>query len=95
MGTQTKEEEGKTAQTNEAKEEEMANRDIAGIAVACWACTGTHGCVDILRVHDVKKTSLALAVMDQFIVGQNQQKGNFTVDLNTFFPLSSLERGRP
>lgn len=33
-------------------EEPMSNRDVAGLAVACWAAKDN--CVDILRVHDVK-----------------------------------------
>ncbi|KAL8270892.1 hypothetical protein Esti_005186 [Eimeria stiedai] len=47
------------------KEEEMEDRDIAGLAVACWCAQSA--CVDILRVHNVKQTALVLSMMEHLV----------------------------
>lgn len=52
------------------KDEEMACRDIAGLAVVCWSAINR--CVDILRVHDVQTTALACSVMEK-ILGQTPE----------------------
>lgn len=48
---------GNKANDGEGKltEATMSNRDVAGLAVACWAAKDN--CVDIIRVHDVKVRS--------------------------------------
>ncbi|KAL8451452.1 hypothetical protein Emag_002674 [Eimeria magna] len=57
-GHRRREKEGKNAENE--REEEMKDRDTAGLAVAYWCAQS--GCVDILRVHNVK---VRLSLMDQ------------------------------
>ncbi|CDI86139.1 hydroxymethyldihydropterin pyrophosphokinase-dihydropteroate synthase, putative [Eimeria praecox] len=71
------------------KEEDMNSRDIAGLAVACWASSNINTCVDILRVHDVKKTDLACAVMEQLIKSNQQNTQSPVAVLKAMYP--SLE----
>ncbi|XP_026192249.1 folic acid synthesis protein fol1 [Cyclospora cayetanensis] len=66
---------------NSDRDKQMGDRDIAGLAVACWSAMCN--CVDILRVHDVKKTALVCSVMEMLVA---QHASDPAVDFCALFP---------
>ncbi|CDJ62181.1 hydroxymethyldihydropterin pyrophosphokinase-dihydropteroate synthase, putative [Eimeria necatrix] len=77
---------GNKANDGEGKltEATMSNRDVAGLAVACWAAKDN--CVDILRVHDVKRTAVFYSVMNELT---KNSKTDALADFKAMFPTES------